>query len=282
MKRILIIFILYLNTQILFSQSNKDLINAYFLKYRLYPISLVDFFIDSRIDKNVKSIKVNINDSIDYELRFTNNKLRKIVFDSTSMILKYGFGKILNVRYLKQDSIYDKTSFIKLFPFSWIFNNGLNYTAIQGFNGVTKIKNLSGLQTFSKTKISYKNGKVSKSKQYDWQPIAQKCYYSGYAKYCYPNDTTVIEEAFDSNDSLALKQTHIFDRNFNILKVNSVIKKRVTGWGIDVTFYAYDGNKTESTTFDYKFDEENNWIERVEYLNDTIRNKTIRVIEYKK
>lgn len=281
MRRIIIFCILLSSTQILFSQANKDFINGFFLKYRLYPTSIVDFFIDSQIDKEIKSIRVNQNDSINYELRFTKNKLSMIMFDSTIMTLEYRFGKVSKILYFKNNSINGKIKFIKLFPFTWIFSEGLQYTSISGFNGVTKLKSLSGLQTFTKTKICYKKGQVSKTKHYDWQTIAQRCYYNGYAKYQYPNDTTVIVQTYDRNDSLAIEQTNIFDNKANILKSSFLIKKRATGWGIDVTYYAYDGNETETHIFDYKFDDRNNWIERVEYVNDTIKNKIIREIKYK-
>jgi hypothetical protein len=241
----------------------------------------VDFFIDSQIDKEIRFIKVNQNDSINYELRFTKNKLSMIVFDSTSMIIKYRFGKISKISNFKNDSITGKTKFVRLLPFTWIFNDGLQYTSVSGFNGIVKLKSFTGLQTFTKTKICYKKGKVFRTKHYDWQTIAQKCYYNGYSKYQYPNDSIVIVKSYDRNDSLAIVQTNIFDSQANILKVSSLIKKRATGWGIDVTYYAYDGNETETHIFDYQFDDRNNWIERIEYVNDTIRNKTIREIEYK-
>lgn len=244
-------------------------------------MSIVDFFIDSQIDKEIESIKVNQNDSINFELRFPKNKLSMTVFDSTSMTLKYRFGKVSKIRYFKNDSINGKTKIVKLFPFAWTFNDGLQYTSLSGFNGVTKLKTLSGLQTFTKTKIRYKKGKVFKTKYYNWKTVAQRCYYNGYAKYQYPNDTTVIVKAFDRNDSLAMEQINIFDNKANILKVSSLIKKRAKGWGIDVTYYAYDGNETETHIFDYKFDDRDNWITRIEYVSDTIRNKTIREIEYK-
>ena len=255
--------------------------NGYNLKYRLYPISIVDFFIDSPIGKEIETIKVNQNDSISYELRFSKNKLSMIVFDSTSMTIKYRFGKISKISNFKNDSIKGKTRFIRLLPFSWIFNDGLQYTSVSGFNGIVKHKTLSGLRTFTKTKINYKKGKVSKSKHFDWQTIAQRCYYSGFAKYQYPNDSTVIVNTYDRNDSLAVVQTNIFDNNSNILKASSLMKKRATGWGIDVTYYAYDGNAMETHIYDYQFDDRNNWTERGEFVNDTIRNKIIREIEYK-
>lgn len=255
--------------------------NVYNLKYRLYPISFVDFFIDSQIDKKIESIKVNQNDSINYELRFIKNKLSMIVFDSTSVTIKYRFGKVAKIRYFKNDSINGKTKFVRLFPFTWIFNDGLQQTSVSGFNGTIKHKSLSGLKTFTKTKIHYKKGKVSKTKHYDWQTISQRCYYNGYAKYQYPNDSTVIVKAYDRNDSLAIVETNIFDKKANILKVSSLKKKRAKGWGIDITYYAYDGNERDTHIFDYKFDARNNWIERTEYVNDTIRNKTLRLIKYK-
>ncbi|MFO7969387.1 MAG: hypothetical protein R6U15_04675 [Candidatus Izemoplasmatales bacterium] len=251
------------------------------MKYRLYPSSIVDFFIESQIENDIESIKVNQNDSINYELRFTKNKLNMIVFDSTRMTFKYCFGKVSKIQNFKNDSINGKTKFVRLFPFTWIFNNGLQYTSVSGFNGIVKHKSLTGLQTFTKTKISYKKGIVSKTKHFDWQTVAQRCYYSGYEEYQYPNDTTVIIKSYDRNDSLALIQTNVFDNKSNILKVSSLKKKRATGWGIDVTYYSYDGNETETHIFDYKFDDRNNWIERIEYVNDTIKNKTIRLIKYK-
>lgn len=281
MNRFLIICILTLFSQILLSQTNNDLINGYNLKYRLYPISIVDFFIDSQIDKDIESIKVNQNDSISYELRFKKNELDMIVFDSTSMSLKYRLGRLSKIKYFKNNSSNGNTKFVKLFPFTWIFNNGLHFVTVSGFNGIIKFKSLTGLQTFTKTKIRYKKGKVSKTKIYGWKTIGQRCYYHGYERYKYPNDTTVIIKTYDSNDSLAVIQTNIFDSNANILKVNSLIKKRATGWGIDVTYYAYDGNESETHIFDYQFDDRNNWIEKIEYVNDTIRNKTIRKIDYK-
>ena len=255
--------------------------NGYNSKYRLYPISIVDFFIVSQIDEEIETIKVNQNDSISYELRFTKNKLSMIVFDSTSMIFNYRFGKISKVSNYKNDLKIGKTRYVRLFPFTWIFNDGLQHTSVSGINGIIKHKSLTGLRTFTKTKIQYKNGKVFSTKHYDWQTIAQKCYYSGYAKYQYPNDSTVIVKLYDRNDSLAIVQTNIFDNQANILKINSLTKKRATGWGIDVTYYAYDGNETKTHTFDYQFDDKNNWIEKIEYVNDTIQNKTIREIKYK-
>jgi len=280
MRRILFFCVLLLSTQVLFSQSNNDLIKGFFLKYRLYPTSIVDFFIDSQIDKEIKTIKVTQNDSINYELRFTNNKLSMVIFDSTSMSIEYRLGKITKIRYFKNDSLKGKTKFARLFPFEWILNDGLQNISISGLNGIVKFKCLTGLQTSMQTKIRYKKGRISRTKHYDWWTVSQKCYYSGYAKYQYPNDSTVIVKSYDQNDSLAIEQTSVFDCKANILKTSSLIKKRATGWGIDITYYAYDGNETEVHIFDYQFDDRKNWTERIEYVDDTIRNKTIRMIEY--
>jgi hypothetical protein len=282
MKGILVTCMLSLITPILFSQPNKELINSYFLKNRLYPLSFVDFFINSNIDENIKSIKVNQNDSIYYELIFTKNRLSDIISDNTDISIKYRFGVISKIKYSKQDSIFNKTKFVKLFPFTLVFNNGLKYSSLSGFSGIKKYRSLTGFQTFSKTKIKYKKGRVHKTIQYDWHTSAQKCYFWGYSNYQYINDTTVIAEIFDNNDSLATKKTYIFDNNGNILKESSLIKKKATGWGIGVTYYAYDGNKTETKRFDYVFDDRNNWIERIEYVNDIIHNKTTREIVYEK
>ena len=174
MNRLLIICILTLFSQIILSQTNKDLINGYNLKYRLYPISIVDFFSDSQIYKEIKSVKVNQNDSINYELRFTKNKLSMIVFDSTSMSIKYRLGKITKIKYFKNDSLNGNTKFVRLFPFTWIFNDGLQFITVSGFNGIIKFKSLTRLQTFTKTKIRYEKGKVSKTKLYGWQTIGQR------------------------------------------------------------------------------------------------------------
>jgi len=120
-----------------------------------------------------------------------------------------------------------------------------------------KMKQLSGFKTYSKTKAKYRNGRVYVIKNYNWQPVAQRCYFTDYHIFDYSNDTIVMEKIYDRNDSLAFETKFVFDKYGNVLETRSLSRKRATGWGIDVTHYSYDANQTDRCIFNYKFDKGN-------------------------
>jgi hypothetical protein len=237
--------------------------------------------LDSELTGNIESIETKTNDTINFKILFKKDNVSQLIFDSTSINFQYRFGRVSKIENLKNDRVIDQTRIIRIFPYVWIFNNGLNYILVKGFVNMNKIKFISGLTTFSKTKIRYNKGRVKKIKNYGWQTVAQDCHYFGYNTFNYVNDTTVIERAFDRNDSLAIEDTYTFDNNGNILNIKSQIRKRAIGWGIDATFYAYDGNSIKTRNFNYKFDKYGNWIEKVEYSDNILQNKTLRKINYK-
>jgi hypothetical protein len=48
-----------------------------------------------------------------------------------------------------------------------------------------------------------------------------------------------------------------------------------------VTYYSYDANQIDRFVYDYKLDEQNNWIEKKIFANDTLQGGEIRKILYK-
>lgn len=289
MYKILILSILIFSIQIAKSQPSDKMINSYFLKYQLYPISTPDIFVDPNVNGDIESIDMTTNDTINVKIHFVKNKVSALIFDSTKMNLSYRFGHLVTIINFKQDSIVEQTIIKRLFPFIRMryiglkpatFND-LKYTAIKGFNKINKIKYSSGFTTYDKIKIKYRKGRVHKVKNYNWGTVSQKCRYTGYTIYNYLNDTTVIQKVFDSNDSLAFMNTNVFDSKGNILYYKSLIKKRVTGWGIDASYYAYDGTEIQSGDFGYKFDNKGNWIEKKEYEDNKLKDRIIRIIKYK-
>ncbi|NVO10777.1 MAG: hypothetical protein HXX16_12495 [Bacteroidales bacterium] len=268
---------------ILFSkaQPTEKIINDYLLKYQLYPLNLPEILSEPPILGEVENIEITTNDTITYQINLKGKRLKFSSHSNSQSNFFYRFGKLSKIEYVRNDSIIDRVRKIGIFPFAWIFNHGLKYTVSYGFGNIKKIKSLTGLTTFSKTKIKYKNGRVKKTKNYGWQTVAQKCNYFGYNTYTYENETKVVEKVFDANDSLAFNRTYLFDNKGNILSIETLIKKKAKGWGIDVTYYAYDGNTIETRKFDYKFDDRGNWLEKTEYLDDKVKNRTIRKIRYK-
>lgn len=279
MNRHLTIFILFFIVLTTNAQIDRKELNMKFIKF--YPIDLPDLFIDRPLFGQINSIDVFKDDSINYQLHFERDRISSIVLDSTRMCFTYRFGRLSRVENLNQNSVTDVTKIHKILPFILVFNGGLNNTGFRLFGKTYKMKQLSGIKTFSKRKAKYKNGRVFKIKNFEWQTIAQHCYFRNYQILDYPNDTTVFERVYDRNDSLALEINYKFDKRGNILESNSLLRKRATGWGIDVTYYAYDANQTNRLTYTYKFDESNNWIEKNEYLNDTLQSHEIRKIIYK-
>ncbi len=281
MRKGLILFILILISSIAYSQTFNEIINSYFIKYQLYPISLPDLFVEPGLIGDIESIEQTTNDTTHFQVLFDNSKICAVIFDSTRINLSYRFGYLSKIIYFKHDSIIDQTKIKNFLPFICIHNKSQEYSAFKTFGKIKEIKSSSGFTIYDKTKFNYKKGRVYKIKNYNWRTISQKCYYSGYTTYDYTNDTIVIEKLFDSNDSLAFMNTNVFDSKGNILNVKSLIKKRATGWGIDVRYYSYDATESQNRTFDYKFDSKGNWIEKMEYLDNKLKNKTIRKIIYK-
>lgn len=247
----------------------------------MYPFSTVDLLIDPNYNGEIENIIITVDDTIHYQVFISKRNVSSIIFDSTNLNLSYCFGKISEIEFYNNDNKISQTKFVRIFPFIWIFNDGLQYTVYKGFGNINRIKSLSSLTTMGKTKITYKNGLVTRTKDYVWQTVAQKCYYWGYSTFDYINDTTIVENIYDRNDSLAIRRTHTFDKSGNILKIQSLIMKVATGFGIDVTYYSYNGNAIETRNFIYKFDDQGNWVEMVEYLGDKIQRKTVRIINYK-
>jgi|GEM_PF-3187587 len=281
MRKILTLSFLIFVIHTSIAQPSEKIINRYLLKYQLLPLSSSDTFIEPPLFGEIESIETTTNDTIRYQTIFKNNRLKSVISTNTKSNYSYRFGRLSGIEFCSNDSIIAKTRKVGIFAFAWIFNHGLKYSISYGLGNIKKIKSLTGMTTFSKTKIKYKKGRVQKTKNYGWQTVAQKCYYFGYNTYTYENETKVVEKVFDANDSLAFNKTYLFDSKGNILNIKTLIKKRAKGWGIDVTYYAYDGNIIETRKFDYKFDDKGNWLEKTEYLDDKLKNTTIRKIRYK-
>ena len=113
MRRVLFIILLLSLTQLLSSQSDKDYVNGYFLKYWLYPVKFVEFFIDSQMQNGIKSVIINENDTITRELRFVKNKLSSIIIDSTRITFTNRFGKVSKIQYFKTNFNNGKTKFVR-------------------------------------------------------------------------------------------------------------------------------------------------------------------------
>jgi hypothetical protein len=275
------LLILLLINIVSYAQPSAQVLNSYFLKYKLYPISTADFILVPNYKGEIENIETTVDDTIHYNVFMSKNNVSSVIYDTTRLNLSYCFGKISKMGFYSNENKINQTKFVKIFPFMLIFNGGLQYTVYKGFGNINKIRSLSGLKTICKTKITYRDHSVTGTKDYCWQTVAQKCYYCGYSNFKYINDTTVIENIYDRNDSLAIRRTHTFDKSGNILKIQSLIKKEVTGYGIDITFYSYTGNTTETRSFVYKFDYQGNWVERLEYLDDKYQSKTVRIINYR-
>ena len=188
------------------------------------------------------------------------------------------FGRVIKLQSSENDRLVSKTKIIYIFPF--IFSKGL--IMYKGFGNINYIKHLVQLRTFDKTKISSIGGRIRKIKIYSWNTPGQKCHYYGYNIYSYLNDSSIIENSFTRSDSVAAQIKYVFDNKGDILSINKLIKQRAIGWGIDVTFYAYNGNYTEDINYKYIFDDQDNWIERDEFVNGNFRNKLTRNIIYNK
>jgi hypothetical protein len=278
MNKLLIIFISYFSFLTAYSQIDKKEINMRFLNF--YPIDLPEVFIDKPLKGQIKMIEISEYDTIKYQTNFENNKLNSVVFDSSKVAFSYRFGKLSRINYINHDTLTSKTKIYKILPFIFAFDNGLSATGFRLFGKTYKMKQLSGFKTYSKTKAKYRNGRVYVIKNYNWQPVAQRCYFTDYHIFDYSNDTIVMEKIYDRNDSLAFETKFVFDKYGNVLETRSLSRKRATGWGIDVTHYSYDANQTDRCIFNYKFDDQNNWIEKSGFVNDTLQKFKTRIITY--
>jgi hypothetical protein len=282
MKKILILLPLVLLFQATESQPSKRVLNNYFLKYATGVVSFPDLFIEPKLFGSIDSVQIIINDTTTFRVDFKKNKVSTVKSDSSKISFGYRLGRIANVQLESNDSIFSKFRIIHLFPFILVSNDGLQTIIYKGFGEINKTTNLSGFKTMAKTKMRYCFGKIKKIKNYGWNTVGQKCHYSGYSKFQYLTDTTIIENYFVRDDSVAVQTKYIFDTKGNILSINKLIKQRVIGWGIDATFYAYNGNKVESIKYDYVFDNNHNWIEKREFKNGPLQNRTTRKIFYTK
>jgi hypothetical protein len=280
MNRLLIFFLLTSSILPSKAQISKNELNKYFLSF--YPIDLPEMFINTPMNGQIEAIEIVKNDTMTYKTFFKNYKLSSVAIDNTKMTFSYLFGRLSSISYMNHDTLAGRTKIFKLLPFVLVFNHGLTHTGFQVFGKTYSIRQVSGWKTISKRKAIYKRGRVYQIKNYGWQTVAQRCHFIDYYLFDYPNDTTVIERIYDSNDSLAIKTKYVFDNSGNMKETNSLIRKRASGWGIDVTYYSYDANKTERFTFKYKLDGQNNWIEKYGYKNDTLQNRELRQINYKK
>lgn len=271
--------LLFWSSQILSAQ-NKKQINHYFLKYDLSPFDAATYYLDSELNENVQSIEYVINDTINVQLNLRKNKITSLESDSTRLNLQYRFGRVVKMQTLINDKNTKQTKLIHIFPFVFFYDNGIHNIACKWLGKITKVKSLSGCTTMFKTKMRYRWGKIYKVKHYGWRTVAQKCHYDGYTTYKYEKDNVVIANHYDSNDSLAFHTKYFFDNQGNILRIESLTRKRVSGWGIDATFYAYDSNQVDICQYNYIFDEKNNWIVKKESVNDTLINHTVRKINY--
>jgi hypothetical protein len=279
MDKQLILFFLLFSVLTTNAQIDKRDINLKLLKF--YPADLAEAFVDKPVFGQTNQMEIIKDDTINYKVHFDKQQISSLIFDSTKITFSYHFGRLSRIDNFLNDSIIDQTRIIKILPFIWVFNDGLTHTGFRIFGKTYKMKQVSSLKTISKRKVNYKRGRVHKIKNYGWQTISQRCYFSDYQKFDYPNDTTVLQKTYDSNDSLAFETRLVFDQNGEILETELLTRKRASGWGIDVTYYTYDAKQIDKTTYDYKYDTHNNWIEKFEYFNDTIRSFEIRKIIYK-
>lgn len=278
MNRLLLIFILFFSILTSNAQIKKKEMNKRFLKF--YPIDFTEVFIDRPINGRIKTIEISKNDTIHFKTHFEKNRLNSVVFDNAKMSFSYRFDRLSRIDNINHDTIISKTKIYKIFPFIFAFNNGLSYTGFRLFGKTYKMKQVSGFKTFSKRKARYKNGRVHKIKNYGWQTVAQHCYFTDYQILDYPNDTTVVERNYDSNDSLASEIKFVFDKIGNILETKTLSRKRVKGWGIDITYYSYDADETYKCGYYYEFDEQKNWIVKSADVNGTLQEIETRIIKY--
>jgi hypothetical protein len=272
MKRFKIIVLLLIIGKLLIAQPIHKIFNDYYTKYFYVPIITPELFIDGPIHGDIDSMEITMNDTLIIRISYRGNNVCTLTSDSIRLNYRYRFGRIIQA---------GNTKIIRLFPFIFAFNNGLQAIYYKGFGKINNAKHVSGLKTMDKTKMRYSFGKLKRTKIYNWNTIAQKCYYKGYSKFSYPNDSSIIERHFEKDDSLANETTYIFDKLGNIKNINALVKKRYIGWGIDVTYYAYNGNEAINTRFEYSFDNYNNWIERRKYNKENLQEKMTRKFYYK-
>lgn len=272
MKRFKTIVLLLIAENLLIAQPIHKVFNDYYSKYFYFPIITSEFFIDTPIHGDIDSMDITTNDTTNIKILFDKNKVWSLTSDSLSLNYRYRFGKVIRA---------GNTKIIHLFPFIFAFNNGLQAIYYKGFGEINNAKLVSGLKTMNKTKMRYAFGRLKKTKLYGWNTIAQRCYYNSCSKFSYPTDSSVIESRYEKKDSLAFEKIYVFDKLGNINSINELIRKRYIGWGIDVTYYAYNGNEVVNTKFEYSFDNNNNWIERRKYDNEILREKITRKFYYR-
>jgi hypothetical protein len=278
MNRLLLILILFFSCLTIQAQADKKDINSKFIQF--YPIDFPEAFIERPLYGKIATIDISKNDTINYQVQFDKKRISSIVFDSTKMNFSYRFGRLARIENLSNDFASGKTKIYKILPFVFAFKKGHNHIGFHFLGKTCKMRYISGFKTIDKRKAKYRNGRVVKIKDYQWNTIAQRCYFWHYDIIDYPNDTTVVKRSYDANDSLAFETEYIYDMYGNPMEINTLARKRQTGWGIDVTYYAYDANETYQLTYNYKFDKYHNWIEKYEYSNDTLQSKEIRKIIY--
>lgn len=272
MKRLKIFVLFLIIGKILIAQPIHKVFNDYYSKYFSYPFISPEFFIDGPIHGDIDSMEIAINDTLKIKISYKGNKVTNIISDSLRLDYKYRLGRVI---------LAGNTKIVRIFPFIFAFNHGLQAIYYKGFGKINNAKLVSGLKTMDKTKMRYIFGKLKRTKIYNWNTVAQNCRYVGLNNFYYPNDSIVIKKYFEKTDSVAVETTYVFDKLGNIKEINDLIKKRYVGWGIDVTYYAYNGNELNNAVFSYVLDNYKNWTTRLKYNNGNLQEKVIRKIYYK-
>lgn len=279
-KRTIILFLLIFAIEDTHAQLSDRTVNSYFLNQRLFPISMPDVLIEPDLIDKIGTIDMIMGSDSAKQLQFKKKKVRVLLSNGEAILkLQYKYWGLSKIVYLYKDSIVDQITFIRIFPYELGFCKGLHSIALKTFGNILRLN----IPRLRKTKIKYKNGRIQKAYCYDHDyPLTEGIVkYLGYCIYKYPNDTTVIESAYDKNDNLSVINTHTFNSNGNILSIKSLIMKGATIRGLNDIFPPNEKNEYSQTRFSYEFDNKGNWIRQDEYRADTIFVRRTRIIKYR-
>lgn len=267
------------------AQVNIELINSYLFSNQFYPVTGHYFLFGQKVSKDILSIEVLDNDTDRYELSYSIGKLISINMENDSVRIraKYCLGSISKLFYYDhKGTLVYKYKVSRLLPFHFGGRKATYYIHNLRIGKKRTIQVKTDSQTFFKAKIQYKKKNyLSSVFLQSLQPVSQEMGNDGYTLFSYPSDTIVIIEYYDHNDSLAYTKRFTFDEKANILTEKTITYRRTKGYGVDVITYAYDGSDVDIKSNVYKFDDKGNWIRRDFFVNDTLRSKTSRIINYK-
>ena len=264
------------------AQPVEEYINRYFTNIYEYPLRSTDLFTYGKLNGNIDSISIFIDDTLQFRSNFIENKLSRLETENSTMIFQYKDEKLLKIQTITKLKT-DEENF-NYQNASILYSNGdENVIYKRDNNKIKDVISLLNNDTLSRYVLDYDKNKIQKITTYGRPPIVNKGLYPAeYKTYRFENDTIIFEKNFDYNDSLASQVKYIFNKKGDILSIQKLTKKRDNGIGIDVKYYSYDNNKVDLIHYEYTFDKELNWTLRTEYQNGIVSRTIKRKIKYKK